>query len=136
MLKVVGVTEVTYLALRRHAKVSFNPRRIKGQGEFSYAQLLALKSFALLRSHGLKIQAAAEAVEASFPAIEKFAAEGKLPSDSDYKVGVKIVTVRGRLAFAHLQAFESEGVVPVGRVEFDLRGVCALVAGPQDVQWW
>jgi hypothetical protein len=127
MLQEVGVTEVTYLALRRHGTRSFNPRRLKRQGEFTFAQLLALKSFALLRAHGLKIQVAAAAVEASFPAMEKLALEGQLASESAYKVGVQIVAVRGRLGTAPLD-LPAGDFAAVGRIEVDLRGISALLA--------
>jgi hypothetical protein len=130
MLHEVGITEVTYLALRRHGTRSFNPRRLKGQGEFTVAQLLALKSFALLRAHGLKIQVAAEAVEACFPAIEKFALVGKLASESAYKVGVQIIATRGRLGTAPLDVPAGD-FITVGRIEVDLRGVSALLPRKQ-----
>jgi hypothetical protein len=130
MLQEVGVTEVTYLALRRQGSRSLIPRRLKGQGEFTVAQLLALKSFALLRAHGLKIQVAAEAVAACFPAMEELASEGKLASESAYKVGVQIVAIRGRLGTAPLDVPAGD-FITVGRIEVDLRGIAALLPRKQ-----
>jgi hypothetical protein len=126
-LSAVGITEVTYQALRRHGAVSFMPRRIKGQGDFTYAQLLALKCFALLRAHGLNIQFAAEAVEAAFSQISLFATQGELEPESAYKVGVQIVATRGKLTVAHLNSREADGVIQVGSVAFDLRGVSSML---------
>jgi hypothetical protein len=52
---------MTYRTLVRN--VSFMRPRRKGQEEFSRAELLALKAFALLRVHGLRSKIAAAAVE-------------------------------------------------------------------------
>ena len=125
LLKQAQITPMTYQTLLRN--VSFMGRRRKGQDGFRREQLLALKSFALLRAHGLKISIAAAAVEAAFPAILKFANDGKLPTSEAYKVGVRMLSVRGRLLTAPIEAPIQSGTEEVGRVELDLRGVTALL---------
>ena len=124
-LKQAQITPMTYLTLLRN--VSFLGRRRKGQDAFRRDHLLALKAFALLRAHGLKISIASEAIEAAFPAISKFASDGHLPVSDGYKVGVRMLSLRGRLVTAPLEAPIQLGAEEVGRVELDLRGVAALL---------
>ena len=116
---------MTYQTLLRN--VSFLGRRRKGQDAFRRDHLLALKAFALLRAHGLRISIAAAAIEAAFPAISIFANEGKLPIPEAYKVGVRMLSVRGRLLSAPISEPIQLGAEEVGRVELDLRGVAALL---------
>ena len=117
---------MTYRTLVRN--VSFMRPRRKGQDEFSRAELLALKAFALLRVHGLRSKIAAAAVELAYPAITTFAINGKLRSRSDYKIGVRLMSVRGRLIATPINEAGHSGA-EVGRVELDLRGVAELLPG-------
>jgi hypothetical protein len=116
---------MTYQTLRRN--VSFMQRRKKGQGDFPREQLLALKVFALLRAHGLRSSIAAAATESAFPAISLFASKGALPRKDAYKVGARLVSIRGRLIASPLTTELEVGATEVGRVELDLRGVALLL---------
>ena len=117
---------MTYRTLVRN--VSFMRPRRKGQEAFSPADLLALKAFALLRAHGLKSRIAAAAVELAYPAITTFSINGKLRSRSAYKLGVRLMSVRGKLVATPVTEIGHSGV-EVGRVELDLRGVADLLPG-------
>jgi hypothetical protein len=109
--------------------VSFMRPRRKGQPEFTLAELLALKAFALLRAHGLRSRIAASAVESALPSITTFATEGKLELDSAYKLGVRLMSVKGRLIAASLSGTAPSAAKDVGRIELDIRGVAALLPG-------
>jgi hypothetical protein len=125
-LKAAGITEMTYRALVRN--VSFMHPRRKGQEEFSQAELLALKAFALLRAHGLRSSIAGAALELAYPEITRFTTNGKLRSRSAYKIGVRLMSVRGRLVATPINEAGHPGA-EVGRVELDLRGVAELLPG-------
>jgi hypothetical protein len=131
LLRQAQITPMTYQTLVRH--VSFMGRWRKGQDGFRREHLLALKAFALLRAHGLRISIAAGAVEEAFPAILKFTNEGTLPVPEAYKIGVRLMTVRGRIVTAPIDEPMPLGTVEVGRVEFDLRGIAALL--PVEEEW-
>jgi hypothetical protein len=120
-----GITEMAYHALRRN--VSFMRPRRKGQEELPQEHLLALKAFSLLRAHGLRPAIAAAAIEAAYPAILTYTRESRVPSPENYKVGVRLVTVRGKIVAAALDALPQAGVEEVGRVELDLRGIATLL---------
>lgn len=128
LLGKVGITEVTYHALRRNEAISFMPRRQKGQAGFTHEQLLALKTFALLRTYGLNSRAAAEAVEASFPLMREMAAARDSSLETPGKIRVRIVASRGKLSVTHLDEVQAAGALEVGHIEFDLRSISALLA--------
>jgi len=121
---------MTYRTLVRN--VSFLGPRRRGQEEFSRAELLALKAFALLRAHGLRSRIAAEALELAYPAIMNFTTNGKLRSRSAYKIGVRLMSVRGKLIATPLNEAGHPGA-EVGRVELDLRGLADLLAAERRI---
>lgn len=104
------------------------PRR-RGHPELSREDLLALKAFALLRAHGLNSRIAADAVESAHPSIVTFVKDGKLPSSNTYKVGARLMSVRGRIIAAPINGPVPSGATEVGRVELDLRGIVELLPG-------
>jgi hypothetical protein len=124
----VGISEVTYHALRRNEAISFMPRKQKGKEEgFPLEQLLALKTFALLRAYGLNSRTAAETVQAAFPAMQTIAGGGQLASDESYKLGVRLVASGGKVALHQLRTLPPKGSIEVGRIELDLRGISSLL---------
>jgi hypothetical protein len=127
LLRQAGITAMTYQTLVRN--VSFMGRRKKGQGDLPREQLLALKAFALLRAHGLRASVAASTVERAFPTICTFANAGKPPSGGAYKLGARLVSIRGRLRAIPIQDSAPRGAYEVGLIELDLRGVEALLPG-------
>ena len=122
-----GITEMTYRALMRNASIIRSRR--KGQPDFSRQELLALKAFALLRAHGLRSRVAGAAVENAYPAITTFATEGMLKRESAYKLGTRLLSVRGKLIAAPIDGITPSGAEEVGRIELDLRGIAALLPG-------
>lgn len=118
---------MTYYGLLRTDAVSFMRRNRKAQDNFDREHLLAMKAFALLRAHGLRISLAGAAVEAAFPAIREFSHAGKLTSPESYKVGVRLFALRGKVRSAPLHDTPPPGAEELGRVEVDLRGIAALL---------
>jgi hypothetical protein len=116
---------MTYRTLVRQG--SFMRPRRKGQAEFTLVELLALKAFALLRAHGLRSGIAAAAIQRAYPSITTFATDGRLQVGTSYQLGVRLMSVRGRLIAATIGGPAPHGAEEVGRVELDLRGVAALL---------
>lgn len=118
---------ISYHALRKQDAISFMPRRQKGGKGFTNEQLVALKTYALLRTYGLTSKAAAEAVEAFFPKMRRLAAGDGSGGESAYIVRVRIMASGKRLFFTHLDDAQEIGVMEVGHIELDLRSIAALL---------
>jgi hypothetical protein len=127
LLKQAGITEGAYYALMRQDAVPFMRRKKRAQSSFRYEHLLAMKAFALLRSHGVGSKVAGLAVKAAFQAIRDFANKGELDSRTSYKLGARLFTLRGKLQSAPLNHAAPPGSEELGRVELDIRGIVVLV---------
>lgn len=130
LLKQAGISEPAYYSLMRQEALPFMRMRRRGHRMFRMEHLLAMKAFGLLRSHGVGSKVAGLAVKAAFQAICDFANEGELESPTSYKLGARLFTLRGKLQSTPLHHAAPPGSKEVGCVEFDLRGIAALIPSP------
>jgi hypothetical protein len=130
LLKQAGISEPAYYALMRQDAVPFMRRKKMPQSSFRPEHLLAMKAFALLRTHGLRSIDAGLAVKAAFPAICDFANERKLASLESYKLGACLFSLKGKVRAIPLHEPTPPGSEELGRVELDLRGIATLLPSP------
>lgn len=127
LLKQAGVTEQSYYSLLRQDVVPFMRRRRKGRGSFDREHLVAMKTFALLRSHGISSVIAGSAVAEAYPAICDLVQKGKLEPPRSYKIGVRFVIHKGKRQAKLLHEAAPPDWLELCRVELDLRGVSRLL---------